>query len=318
MYTSHDFAALNASAAAGDAEAQLLLARASIVQAQGAPSLAEGERLLAAACDQQFPAALMFRAALTVRGVGREKDLDAAYALVAKAASLGNVSARGQLRVLGERSLDKKPWLKPIHLELAAESPRIYVVEDFIPANVCDWLVQRANKKGLTSAVVNTPDGRKGVHADRTNSMTGFLQTESDLVVQLVSRRIARATGTPQENHEALAIFKYTRGQQYRPHYDFVEPGTREAENYADELAAVGMRMATVLVYLNEGYEGGETSFPRIKWSFKGRKGDALIFWSLSEDGKPDRNSLHAGTPVIKGEKWLLSQWIRQKPYPLS
>jgi predicted 2-oxoglutarate/Fe(II)-dependent dioxygenase YbiX len=134
----------------------------------------------------------------------------------------------------------------------------------------------------------------------------------------LVQQRLARATGTDLALHEPTTVFRYTPGQEYKSHFDFVAPGTPEAAQYEDEIAAVGMRMATALVYLNEDYEGGETAFPRIKQQFKGRKGDALIFWSLSDDGVPDRNSLHAGTPVKRGEKWLLSQWIRQKPYPFS
>lgn len=274
--------------------------------------------MLAAACAQNLPEAFLFQAALWARGVLGAKNTDAAYALVKHAASLGSAAAQDQLRVLGAEALDKAPWAKPIQLEPISESPRIFVVEQFIPPLVCDWLVHAASKKGMKHAVVHTPDGQTGFNPARTNTMSGFLQTESDLVVQLVSRRIARATSTDLANHEALTVFRYVRGQEYKPHYDFIEPGTPEAENYAEELATSGMRMATVLVYLNDGYEGGATSFPRLDWQFKGKKGDALIFWSVSEQGDPDKKSLHAGTPVVAGEKWLLSQWIRQRPWPLG
>jgi len=244
--------------------------------------------------------------------------MDRAYRLVRQAAAHGSLSATDQLRVLGRDQFDKRPWLEQIHLEPVAESPPIFVVENFLPAPVCDWLVERALRKGMRAALVYTSDGQKGIQPDRNNTISGFVKTEGDLVVQLVSRRIARATGTPLDNHEPLAVFRYTRGQEYKPHFDFADPGAPEGGNYADESARFGMRMATVLVYLNDNYEGGETSFPRLSWQFRGRKGDALIFWSVPIGGKPDRNSLHAGKPVTSGAKWLLSQWIRQKPFPLG
>lgn len=316
--TTNPFAALIAGAASGDAASQFSLAYVAITQKRGAPSPEDGERHLAAACAQDFPPALLFQAALTARGVGRSKDLDGAYALVRRAASLGSATAQDQLRILGADVLDRTPWLRPINLEPVAEAPRMFVVEEFIPAHVCDWLIQSAAKKGMKQAVVHTPDGRTAFNPARTNTMSGFLQTEGDLVAQLVSRRIARATGTPLANHEAMTVFRYVRGQEYKPHYDFIEPGTPQAENYTEELQVSGMRVATVLVYLNDGYEGGDTSFPRLGWQYKGKKGDALIFWSVSESGEPEKKSLHAGTPVLKGEKWLLSQWIRQRPFPLE
>jgi prolyl 4-hydroxylase len=100
----------------------------------------------------------------------------------------------------------------------------------------------------------------------------------------------------------------YEVGQEFRVHHDFFDvniPG------HAREAAARGQRALTVLVYLNDGYEGGHTAFPHLGRSFKGRKGDALIFWNVDESGAPDWRTLHAGTAPTSGEKWLLSQWIR-------
>ena len=50
----------------------------------------------------------------------------------------------------------------------------------------------------------------------------------------------------------------------------------------------------------------------------KGKLGDALIFWNLNQQGEREMDSLHAGLPVTKGEKWLLSKWVRQRPVPLA
>jgi prolyl 4-hydroxylase len=47
---------------------------------------------------------------------------------------------------------------------------------------------------------------------------------------------------------------------------------------------------------------------------FDPRKGDALLWWNLKEDGKEDVMTLHAGEPVVSGEKWALNLWLRERP----
>ena len=66
-------------------------------------------------------------------------------------------------------------------------------------------------------------------------------------------------------------------------------------------------------MYLNDDYEGGETEFPAIGLRYRGRRGDALLFANVDIVGNPDRRSIHAGLPPTRGEKWLLSQWIRNR-----
>jgi prolyl 4-hydroxylase len=79
--------------------------------------------------------------------------------------------------------------------------------------------------------------------------------------------------------------------------------------------AEPNQRILTALVYLSDDYEGGETTFPHIGLSFRGRTGDALIFRNAGPDGRPDPLSLHAGLPVTKGIKYLASRWIRAKRF---
>jgi hypothetical protein len=99
-------------------------------------------------------------------------------------------------------------------------------------------------------------------------------------------------------------------GQEFLPHFDFLNP---DFPGHARDLARSGQRIATFLVYLNEGYEGGETEFPKLGWRYKGRTGDALLFRNLDAAGEPDRQTFHAGLPPTQGEKWLLSQWLRER-----
>ena len=109
---------------------------------------------------------------------------------------------------------------------------------------------------------------------------------------------------------EPSQLLHYSVGESFKPHCDFLDPANPA---YRDELARFGQRIATFLIYLNEEYEGGETSFPEVGLDYRANEGDALFFANVTRDGRPDRKTLHAGLPPIAGEKWVYSQWIRDQ-----
>ena len=272
-------------------------------------------RLVTAACEQRSAEALLYHAALAARGCGRPQSFEDAFRFVEQAAALGDTRAKGQLMALG-RAFDHDAWFGPVTAVQHHAAPRVSTIDGFITKPVCNWLINQAGKN-LVNAPVQTAanNGAFSIDNARSNSVAGSSLLQPDLVVQLVNMRIAAAIGLPLSHQEPTNFLHYARGEQYAVHYDFF---TKEEEpGFARELATIGQRVATVLVYLNDGYEGGATEFPRLNWSFKGKPGDALIFWNLSAAGEREMDSLHAGAPVTKGEKWLLSKWVRQKPVPL-
>jgi prolyl 4-hydroxylase len=189
-------------------------------------------------------------------------------------------------------------------------SPRIATVEKFVSPEICDWLIAHAKPK-LERAVVF--DAEKGTRIDpgRSNSAHHFPMMEKDLVFLLVQSRIAAVTERTMNDMEVPAILHYALGEEFLPHVDFV---STEMPAYAQQVAAMGQRVVTFLLYLNDDYEGGETEFPRTNIRFKGAKGDALLFVNVDASGAPDYSTLHAGLSPTSGEKWLLSQWIRSHP----
>ncbi|MBS0386336.1 MAG: 2OG-Fe(II) oxygenase [Proteobacteria bacterium] len=302
-------------ARAGDARAQLALAHFMITGRASAPSADEPLRLVRAACAQEFDEALLYHASLAALGVGREQSLEDAYAYLCEAAALGHRGARGQLHALGGGALlDAAPWLSPPALKQHAAAPRLFTAENFLPNAACEWLIQQGGER-LHRALVRTGSTSSSEEEGRTNSVAGSSMLEPDLVMQLARLRIAAAIGQSVSQLEPTNILHYDVGQEYKPHYDIIRP--EDLHDFEADLRAHGQRLVTVLVYLNEGYEGGETGFPRLERRFKGKPGDALIFWNLSAAGDLERDSLHAGLPVTRGEKWLLSQWVRQRPLPL-
>jgi predicted 2-oxoglutarate/Fe(II)-dependent dioxygenase YbiX len=275
----------------------------------------EAARLVREASAQKNANALLLHAAMAAIGLGRPQNYDDALGYVREAAALGDTRARGQLAALGE-NFKVAAWFAPARPVQHAGAPRIFTVENFLPPSVCEWLMRSAKKRLVRALINDASTGAIGQNQVRTGSVFESSSVEPDLVHQLVNQRIAEALGIPLAHQEPTNILHYARSQEYKPHYDVILPGP-EADLFARELNDLGQRTATFLVYLNEDYEGGETHFPRLGFRYKGKPGDALIFWNLSETGEVERNSLHAGMPVTKGEKWLLSKWIRQKPLPL-
>ncbi len=127
----------------------------------------------------------------------------------------------------------------------------------------------------------------------------------------LVQMRMAACVGLPFRHFEALTVLHYDIGEQITEHFDFIDPNV---PNYAQQVQERGQRMVTFLVYLNDDYVGGETEFPRLGISHRGRCGDSLFFVNAFADGRPDTRMLHAGRPTSRGEKWIVSQFIKNCP----
>lgn len=267
-------------------------------------------------------------AILAASGVAIPHDLEAALAHLQEAAEHGCRPAQAELaalvgnwRLVGELAAAKsklKPdtwgrlraavdipaWLRLPEGGALSTSPRIAMAPGFVSAGICDWLI-RLGRPWLKPAQTYDATGELREETGRSNSAA---ELPMDMVLAFVRARIARLADLPVRALETTQVLHYEVGQEFRAHHDFFDvsyPG------HARKAAEQGQRALTVLVYLNEGYAGGDTAFPAIGRSFKGRRGDALIFWNLADDGTPDTNTLHIGTAPTRGEKWLLSQWVR-------
>ena len=205
-------------------------------------------------------------------------------------------------------AVDIPAWLRLPEGGALSMSPRIAMAPAFVSPGICEWLI-RLGRPCLKAAQTYDPaTGGLREETGRSNSAAVLGPERMDLVLAFVRARIARLADLPVRALEPTQVLHYEVGQEFRAHHDFFDvshPG------HAREVAEHGQRALTVLVYLNEGYAGGDTAFPAIGRSFKGRRGDALVFWNVADDGTPDPNTLHIGTAPTRGEKWLLSQWVR-------
>jgi len=227
--------------------------------------------------------------------------------LLAQDIAAGKAAAHSEWAGL-RRSVDLAAWLSTPQPRIASASPRVATAEGFASPEICDWLIRRARPRLSLAKVYDHDTGDARHEAIRTNSECHFPLNDSDLVLLFLRARMAKVTELPVDAMEAAVILHYLPGQEFLPHFDFLDTSL---PGYAKDVAKRGQRVLTFLLCLNEDYEGGETEFPVLGKRWKGHRGSGLFFWNVEPDGRPDRRTAHAGLPPTRGEKWLLSQWIR-------
>ncbi len=197
--------------------------------------------------------------------------------------------------------------------ETLHDSPLVRKLSRAIHPLVLGMIIHLAAPLVRRSQIVDARTGEARADPMRTSSHVTLAPRQHDHVLEALERSISRVTGLPPLNGEFLQILRYRLGEQFRLHVDyFNESGAGAYRALADG----GQRVQTVLIYLNDGYAGGSTAFPKLQIEVKGVRGDLLHFHNVGPDGRGHRESLHAGLPVTAGEKWLLSQWIRSESYP--
>jgi hypothetical protein len=238
-----------------------------------------------------------------------EGRFDIARKCLEIAAERGWDLARKQLEFLGSDFPSAGALAGASAVRGASLVSRVGTIEGFASPTICDWLIERARPRLQRARVYDQVTGEGRTEDARSNSSIAFGIAQSDLVLMALRARIAATAGLPLSSLEAPAVLHYAPGEQFAPHFDFLDPAV---PGYAKDIAEHGQRVATFLLYLNDDFEGGETDFPQSGYRCKGRKGDALLFWNVTPDGEPDMQTLHAGLPTKTGEKWLLSQWLRE------
>ncbi|MEP7185090.1 MAG: 2OG-Fe(II) oxygenase [Rhodanobacter sp.] len=193
-----------------------------------------------------------------------------------------------------------------IGVSLSMESPEMRVLDNVLTAQECAELIELARPR-LDRALVVDPDGRYQADERRTSAGMFFALHELPLI-RVIEQRLADLLDVPVNHGEALQVLHYLPGQEYEPHYDWFDP---ELPSYEPITEIGGQRIASVVMYLNTPEQGGGTAFPEVGVTVTARRGSAVYF--AYEAG--DRNSLHAGLPVVRGEKWIATKWLRQRPY---
>lgn len=179
------------------------------------------------------------------------------------------------------------------------EDPKIVILGNVVSDEECESLIQLSKDRMNRSKIGSSRD----VSEIRTSSSTFIPE---DDVKARVEKRIAQIMNVPVEHGEGLHMLNYKPGQEYKAHYDYFRANSRAAAN---------PRISTLVIYLNDVEKGGETYFPHMNLSVSPQKGMAVYFEYFYDDMELNERTLHGGSPVIEGEKWAATMWVRRKQY---
>jgi prolyl 4-hydroxylase len=195
---------------------------------------------------------------------------------------------------------------RDVSVVASMRSPRVVVLGGFLSHAECDELTELARVRLARSETVQLDTGGSEVNEARTSEGMFFNRGENE-VCQRIEARIAAMLDWPVENGEGVQVLRYKPGAQYRPHYDYFDPAQPGTPSI---LKRGGQRVATVVMYLNTPGRGGATTFPDVHFEASPVKGNAVFF--SYDRPHPMTRSLHGGAPVIEGEKWVATKWLRQ------
>ena len=230
---------------------------------------------------------------------------------------VGEVQATGeQIRphsgtVVAKISGTQKTSDRDVHILMALNAPRIVVFGNLLSAQECDEFIALSSQRLKPSSVVNAASGSYDLHPHRTSSGASFRRGENELIKR-IERRISELLSVPVSRGEPIQVLNYLPGAEYKPHFDYFDPKFKGNEKI---LAMGGQRFATLVMYLNDVEAGGSTVFPEIGLDILPRKGNALFFSYANDHGDLDALTLHGGSPVVAGEKWIATKWLRLGNY---
>lgn len=206
---------------------------------------------------------------------------------------------RAAIELIGRMDLDADGNARSTpEAQFVSDRPYARLFKRLLTAEECAYLVSASQSRFEPSMVYNRE--RELVRDTiRTSDGATFDWLVEDPAVHAINRRIAAVSNTSYDQGEALQVLRYSAGQEYRPHFDYVE-------------GADNRRLWTALVYLNDDYEGGSTAFVRTAIEVQGETGDVLLFRNAAPDDSRDLLAEHAGMPITAGTKFLATRWIRE------
>ena len=198
---------------------------------------------------------------------------------------------------------------RQVEVLLSLRHPGLVLLGGLLSPEECQALIEAARPRLQRSLTVHTRTGGEERNAHRTSDGMFFERGESALL-RTIEARLSRLLHWPQENCEPLQVLHYRPGTRYEPHYDYfdpAEPGTPAI------LQRGGQRRATLVMYLNTPQQGGGTIFPDLGLEVAPRQGNAVFF--RYDQPHPTSRTLHGGAPVLAGEKWVATQWLRERRF---
>lgn len=200
---------------------------------------------------------------------------------------------------------------RDVEVLFVLKKPQVILLGNVLSAEECDAIVEHCGSRYTRSTVTAEEDGASVVHEGRTSEMA-FIQRGEAEVAERIDRRLAALAHWAPECSEPFQLQKYGKTQEYRPHFDWLDP---DSAGHRSHLTRGGQRLATFILYLCDVEQGGGTVFPALGLEVFPKKGNALWFLNTDDNHQPDRQTLHGGAPVVSGTKIIANKWLRQGRY---
>ena len=309
-----------------------------LLTGQNSPLLPEeGLQFIGEACAKGFGEGAARAAGVLALGNGGMADWRRALDWLCRSAEAGWKNSQAQLlaladdRALAKRvagtgsaapvagspwralaaTIDLEAWRRAPAPQVKSDDPRVVAFAGLARPELCEFFISLTPGRMEPARVYDPVQQTDVVMAHRNNTLANFDLRRVELAHVLLQARMSAACGVPERHMEAPNVLHYAPGEQIADHFDFVDP--KSVPDYAAEIARNGQRVVTFLLYLNDDYEGGETAFPKLGFSHRGRTGDGVYFVNALPDMQPDVRTLHAGCPTTRGEKWIITQFIRSR-----
>jgi prolyl 4-hydroxylase len=192
----------------------------------------------------------------------------------------------------------------------ALEKEEMHIIECFdnvLSTDECDYIINLSKDKYKRSQV-GIDDDAEQLSEGRT-SFSAYLPFPEHTTLNEIRKKIGRQFELSVERFEHFQCVAYANGQEYQAHFDTFDPETKYGK---ESMVNGGQREYTLLVYLNDEFEGGQTYFPNLDVVISPKKGRAVLFKNIDENGNIYKGSYHAGLPVAKGQKYAFNLWIRE------
>jgi prolyl 4-hydroxylase len=178
----------------------------------------------------------------------------------------------------------------------------IYIIDDFLDEDECVTIIESSKGALIPSPITRENPNDPGF---RTSETCYF--TRNDSSQNAIEEKICNTLGVPPNKSEISQIQHYDVGNEFKPHCDGFWPGFDDIDLIA------GQRTWTFMIYLNDVTKGGKTTFTNIKESITPKRGRAVAWYNTTENGIIDEQTMHQGSPVQEGEKWIVTKWFRDK-----
>ena len=192
--------------------------------------------------------------------------------------------------------------------QVAVEGAEIFRIEGFLKRRDCREIVRVINDRAVPSTLYQGTE-RAGFRTSHTHHFGS-----EDPLTRSCELYISDLLGIDDNYGETMQGQRYQAGQEFKHHFDYLHVG---AGYWQGEAPRGGQRTWTAMIWLNEPREGGETDFPKLGRSFRPQTGTLLVWNNMTPEGHPNTRTLHAGMPVKRGIKHVITRWYRQEPWRL-